>query len=109
MGRRQLVTGFFAREAWLEKNPDAAKAVVRALDKAYAWVIANPKKLSAVIESNTGMKPGLAAKMIPPGPVNIVRVSEMQPFLDNALKYGLIPKAIKACDMLSKYCPSEGC
>jgi NitT/TauT family transport system substrate-binding protein len=108
-GLDYMATGYLAREAWLDKNPDAARAFIRALDRSTEWINANPKEAPGLIVRNSKLDPKLAQLMILPGPLSIARKSEMQPFLDYAFKQGLIARAVNACDLMSPLCPKDGC
>jgi NitT/TauT family transport system substrate-binding protein len=102
-----MVTAFIAREEWVEKNPEIAKAVVEVLDKSTDWLTANPNEIPDLVSRNTGIEPALAAKMIHPRPLRVARKADMQPFLDVAAKFGHIPSQIDACSMLASVCPKE--
>jgi len=102
-----MATAFIAREEWVDKNPETAKGVVEALDKATDWLIANPQEIPALVSRNTGIDPALAVKMVNPRPLRVVRQGDIQPFLDVAAKFGHIPSQINACSMLASICPKE--
>jgi NitT/TauT family transport system substrate-binding protein len=108
-GLDYMTTGYIAREAWLDKNPDAARAFIRALDRSTEWLNANAKEIPGLIARNSKLDPKLAQQIILPGPLTVVRKSDMQPFLDYATKHGLLPRAVNACDLLAPICPKDGC
>jgi NitT/TauT family transport system substrate-binding protein len=108
-GLDYMANGYIAREPWLEKNPDAARAFIRALDRSTEWLKANPKEAPGLIVRNSKLDEKLAQQIILPGPLTIARKSDMQPFLDYATKYSLLPRAVNACDLMSRICPKDGC
>ncbi len=107
LGSQVLVTGYIAREAWIEKNPDTVQAIVRVLDKATQWLMAHPQEIPGIIARNAKIEESLARQMIPPGLTRVARKGDLQPFFDAATKFKFIPQRVDACTLLSKYCPQE--
>ncbi len=106
-GGGYMSTGYIARESWIERNPELAQAIVRALDKATQWLAANPKEVPGLISRNSGIPDALAQQMVLPGTTRMVRRENIQPYLDAAAKFGFIEKTVNACGLLSKYCPQS--
>lgn len=106
-GSPLLVTGFIAREAWLEKNGDTAQAIVRALEKSTRWLMDHPGEIPGIMVRNSRIEESLARKMIHPGLTLVARRADLQPFFDAAVKFKLIPSPVEACSLLSPYCPRE--
>ncbi len=109
IGLDYMATGYLARQAWLDKNGDAAHAFIRALDRATDWLKANPKEAPGLIARNAKLDPKLASQIILPGPLKVARTADMQPFLDYATKYKLLSASVNACDLMASICPKEGC
>ena len=105
LGSEILITGFIAREAWIEKNPETAQAVVRVLDKATQWLMANPREIPGLIVRNTRIEEGLAGRMILPGLTRVARKADLQPLLDASEKFKFLSRSVDACSLFSKYCP----
>ena len=104
-GGGYMATGYIARESWIERNPDLAQAIVRALDKATQWLIANQQEIPGLISRNSGIPEPLARQMILPGTTRMVRKADIQPYLDAAAKFGFIDRSLDACSLVSKFCP----
>lgn len=105
LGPEVLITGYIARESWIEKNSEAAQAVARALDKATQWLMANPQEVAGIIVRNTKIQEGLARQMIHPGLTRVARQADLQPLLDMAVKFKFLAQPVGACSLFSKYCP----
>jgi len=105
LGPEVLLTGYIARESWIDKNPETAQAVVRVLDKATQWLMANPREIPGIIVRNTRMDEGLASRMIHPGLTRVARKTDLQPLLDMSEKFKFLPRSLDACTLFSKYCP----
>jgi NitT/TauT family transport system substrate-binding protein len=108
-GLDYMTTGYIARDAWLQKNADAARAFIRALDQSTQWLNANVKEIPGLVARNSKLDEKLAQQMILPGPLTIARKADMQPFFEYAAQYGLLSKPVNACDLLAGICPKEGC
>ena len=105
LGSQVLLTGFIAREAWIDKNPEAAQAIVRVLDKATQWLMAHPQEVPAIVSRNTRMEEALARQMIQPGLTRVARRADLQAYLDMAARLKYIPRSLDVCTLFSKYCP----
>ncbi len=105
LGSQVLLTGYVARESWIDKNPEVAQAVVRVLDKATQWLMAHPQEVPGLVARNTRMEEGLARQMVQPGLTRVARKADLQPFLDVAARINYTPRPLDACTLFSKYCP----
>ena len=105
LGSQVLLTGFIARDAWIDRNPEAAQAVVRALDRATQWLLAHPQEIPGLVARNTRIDEGLARQMIHPGLTRVARRADLQPYLDMAARIKHIPRPLDVCTLFSKYCP----
>ncbi|MGH7930625.1 MAG: ABC transporter substrate-binding protein, partial [Candidatus Binatia bacterium] len=102
---RFLIASWFASDKWLQKNKQTAQAFVTALNRGVDAIAADPKGSRDAIAKWTGLNPELAGKV--PLPVYDKRVSEkdLQATINLAQKYKLIPRAIKAGDLISDMAP----
>ncbi|MBI3091784.1 MAG: ABC transporter substrate-binding protein [Candidatus Tectomicrobia bacterium] len=107
LGSQVLVVAYMALESWIEKNPQKAQAIVRALDKATQWLMEHPEALPGIMERNARIKEDLARKMIQPGLTRVARKVDLQSFIDVAAKFNHIPRSLDVCTLFSKYSPKE--
>jgi NitT/TauT family transport system substrate-binding protein len=102
---RFLIASWFASDKWLQKNKQTAQTFVTALNRGVDAIAADPKKSRDAIAKWTGLSPELAGKV--PLPVYDKGISEkdLQATIDLSQKYKLIPRAIKARDIISDMAP----
>ena len=100
-----LIASWFASEKWLQKNKQTALAFSAALNRGIDAVGADPKGSRDAIAKWTGLNPDLAGKI--PLPVFEKGVSEkdLQVTIDLTQKYKLIPRALKAREVISDLAP----
>jgi NitT/TauT family transport system substrate-binding protein len=109
VGSLNLVAVYVARESWVDKNMDAAKAYVRALDKANEWLLANPDAGPDLITKYCGIQPDVAKRMIKAGLTRVARKADIQDYFKVLTDYEVLEKGVDPCTLLSKVCPKEGC
>jgi NitT/TauT family transport system substrate-binding protein len=104
-----LAAGYIASESWLDKNPAVARGLVRALDRATEWLIANPSELAGVVSRNCNIAIEVANEMRMPGLVRVARMGQTEKLSRALAEYGVVERYVSPCDLFSKYCPKEGC
>jgi NitT/TauT family transport system substrate-binding protein len=102
---RFLIASWFSSDKWLQKNKATAQAFINAVSRGADAISADPKGSREAIAKWTGLPPELAAKV--PLPVYDKTLSEkdLQATIDLSQKYKLIPRAIKARDVISDLAP----
>jgi NitT/TauT family transport system substrate-binding protein len=100
-----LIASWFASEKWLQKNKPAAQAFISALNRGIDAIAADPKGSRDAIAKWTGLSPVLAGKIPLPVYDKGLQEKELQVTIDLTLKYKLIPRAIKARDVISDLAP----
>lgn len=100
---------YIARESWLDKNPDTARAIVRALDAGTEFVIGAPSNLPDLIARNCDITPEIARRMNMPTYARVARKSDLKVLFDTLAEDGVLERNIDPCAIYSKYCPQEGC
>lgn len=97
-GERFSMALFFASDQWLGANPGLAKKFVAALTDGQIWASTHPKEAAVILEKYTKLQlPG--AQMI------VARTMDpaiVQPIVDAAAKYKLIPRPMNAADLVWK-------
>ena len=89
VGKRYMVTGWFATTGWLAQNADRAKRIQAVMLKIAKWANANHADTQAIILKYTKITPEVASKMTRTtyGETK-VDASLLQPVIDLAVKYG---------------------
>jgi NitT/TauT family transport system substrate-binding protein len=100
VGKRYMVTGWFATTAWLAQNADTARRLQAVMLKIAKWANANHADTQAIILKYTKITPEVAAKMIRTtyGETK-VDASLLQPVIDLAVKYGDM-QPVRAGDLI---------
>jgi NitT/TauT family transport system substrate-binding protein len=102
---RFLIASWFASERWLQKNRQTAQAFVTALNRGIDAIAADPKGTRDAIVKWTGLSPDLAGKIALPVYDKIVSEKDLQATINLTQKYKLIPRTIKASEVISDLTP----
>jgi NitT/TauT family transport system substrate-binding protein len=102
---RFLIASWFASERWLQKNRQTAQAFVTALNRGIDAIAADPKGARDAIVKWTGLSPDLAGKIALPVYDKIVSEKDLQATINLTQKYKLIPRTIKASEVISDLTP----
>lgn len=102
-GKKFMIASWFAKKAWVNKNPAKATAFVRAINRASDFIAAHPEKMPDFLVGNTKLKPGLIKKITMPVFSSEFDKSDLQRMIDMTAKYNFIKKSFKADEILSKY------
>lgn len=102
---RFLIASYFASEKWLQKNRDTAQVFVRALNRGVDAVKADEKGAREALIKWAGLKPELAGKIVMPVFEKALLEKDLQGTIDLTQKYKMIPRAIKAREVISGLAP----
>jgi NitT/TauT family transport system substrate-binding protein len=102
---RFLIASWFASDKWLHKNKATALAFVNALNRGVDTISADPKGSRDAIAKWTGLPPELAAKITLPVYDKVLSEKDLQATIDLTQKYKLIPRTIKAREVISNLAP----
>lgn len=100
---RLLIASYFTSEAWAEKNPEAVRAFVRAINRGIDAHNANPEEAKAIIAKHTGLKPELLRAVTLSAFEKTLLESDLQPMMDVSLKYKLIERKFPPRELISKF------
>ena len=99
---RLLIASFFSSEAWVQKNADAVKAFVTALNRGIDAHNANPEEAKATTAKYTGYAPDLLKLMALPAFEKRILESDLQPMMDAAFQYKLIDRKFPPREVISR-------
>lgn len=85
---RFTITGWLAREAWIDGHPDAAARFATAMRQAAQWGNAHHRESAQILVRYVGLTPQVAAKMLSVEYALTLDPRLIQPPIDNAAKYG---------------------
>ena len=99
-----MASGWFADQAWVEKNRTTAIAFAEAVREAAAWANANRPAAATLLEAALKLPEGALRNLSQPfffdeAPVQPALI---QPILDAALKYNALAKPVRAEDLIAK-------
>ena len=97
-----LVFGFFATDAWLAAHADEALKFAGAIRKAAIWANAHHKESGTMLAAFTKMDPAIVAAMGPTVYATSLETAQIQPVLDNAVRYGMLEKPLDAGELIWK-------
>lgn len=102
-GPRALIASWFARRAWIDKNPKAAKDFARAIEKSSTYITEHTAEMPGIIAENTKLTADLAGKITLPEFSPSFRKSDLQSSIDLSAKYGYITKGFSADALISAF------
>jgi NitT/TauT family transport system substrate-binding protein len=100
-----LIASWFASEKWIQKNRSTAQAFVRAINKGIDAIHADKEGARSAMIKWAGLKPDMAGKIGLPLFDKTVSEKDLQVTIDLTRKYKMIPRAIKARDVISDLAP----
>jgi NitT/TauT family transport system substrate-binding protein len=100
-----LIASWFASEKWIAKNKEMGQAFVRAISRGVDAIQADPAGSRAAMVKWAGLNPDLAAKIGLPVFEKGISEKDVQATIDLTQKYKLIPRSIKARDVISDLAP----
>jgi NitT/TauT family transport system substrate-binding protein len=100
---RLLIASYFSSDAWIQKNGDAVKAFITAVNRGIDAHNANPEEAKATIAKHTGLKPELLKLVALPAFEKPIVESDLQPLMDVALRYKLISRKFQPREVISKH------
>lgn len=100
-----LIASWFASDKWLAKNKETGQAFVRAIGRGIDAIRADAEGSRAAMVKWAGLNPDLAGKIGLPAFEKSISEKDLQSTIDLTVKYKLIPKALKAQEVISDLAP----
>ena len=101
IGRRLIVTGWFASNDWIAQNPQTLKTFARVIHEAAAWSNDPKNKVQYAAILAKYFKVPIDPNRINPYALTL-DPALVQPVLDSAAKYHLIPGPIAASELIAQ-------
>jgi NitT/TauT family transport system substrate-binding protein len=95
---RYVLAGFMTTKDWAAKNPALAAKFIAAIKEAGQWANANPAASAAILAKYTKIPQPVVDRMKRGQFAETLLVSDFQPVIDAAAKYGVLPKAFPATE-----------
>ncbi len=100
LGKRYSIAVLFGNVTWVNAHRDLVDAFLRATQEASAYIATHGDDASALIAEFGGLDPSTIGNLHHPERGVAIGPGDIQPVIDAAAKYGVIPKAFNAADMI---------
>jgi len=91
-----MMVGYFAGNDWIAKNPTLARKFYQAMGEASTWAAAHPEEAAAI--DRKYMKANITR--VHEKPSRVLAPELVQPVLDGAARYKLIPRVVNGSELL---------
>jgi NitT/TauT family transport system substrate-binding protein len=97
-----LISGWFTTAGFAQRNPDLVKKFASAIYAAGRWANAHHDESAVILAKYSKMNDDVIRAMMRAPYAESLRLADIQPQLDIALKYGLLPRAVSAADLIAR-------
>jgi len=94
-----LVDGWIASDSWLLQHADAASRFAAAMRRAHVWANSHHRESVAILARYVQVSPEVASTMTRATFGTTLEPQLLQPLLDTAAKYGLLPHTLPAANV----------
>ena len=101
IAKRFMLSGWFASEAFIDKNRDVLARFVQIVEQAGAYTNAHNAETLAMSAQFTGIEPAVLGGMTRAFVASSVDPKDVQPLVDAAVKYGVIAKPVEVQQLIS--------
>jgi len=99
ISKNLTITTHFANNAWLEKNPAAARAFITAMRTTAQWANKNQKAAAAILERISQIPAATVGEMNRVVFAESLEASTIQPVIDATAQYKFIPNTFNVTEM----------
>jgi NitT/TauT family transport system substrate-binding protein len=100
IGANYMIGAYFATTAWANAHPDIVKKFQNAMRDTAIWANNNHAASAVILARESKMNPDIAAKMYRSVYPERLEAAAIQPVIDVTAKYGGLPAAFPATDMM---------
>ncbi len=101
LGKEILLSAWIATRSWIAANGSTLAKFVSAMHATAVWGNRNQTAMLAMLEQMTKIEHGLTARMGRPVLGERLEPALIQPIIDASAKYGFLPRAFPASEMLA--------
>jgi NitT/TauT family transport system substrate-binding protein len=105
IGKRFLLTAWFATESLIAQKPDALARLASTLHQAMTYTQAHPAEAATVTAPFWGVDASIIAAMPRRPAADALEAKDVQPLIDIAVRYGVIDKPMQAETMIAPAVP----
>jgi NitT/TauT family transport system substrate-binding protein len=96
---RFMLSGWFATKDWIAKNPAVTKSFITAIRQTAEWANKNQAASAPILSKYTKTPMAVIEQMHRGQFAEQLRPSDIQPIIDSAVKYGVIPNRYAAGEL----------
>jgi NitT/TauT family transport system substrate-binding protein len=96
---RYVLAGFMTTKDWAAKNPAVAAKFIAAIKETAQWANRNRPASAAILSKYTKLPVPVVERMHRGEYAEVMLASDLQPVIDAAAKYGVLPKAFPAPEL----------
>lgn len=100
LGKHYSIAMLFGNVTWVSAHPDLVDKFLRATQESAVYLNAHGDEASALIAEFGGLDPATIGNIRHPERGVAIGPGDIQPVIDAAAKYGVIPKGFSAADMI---------
>ena len=93
---RYMLAGFMTTKDWAAKNPAIAAKFIAAIKETAQWANTNRSASAAILSKYTKIPQPVVERMKRGEYGEVLLASDVQPVIDAAARYGVLPKAFPA-------------
>lgn len=97
-----LTATWYTTAAFLQQSPDVVKRFQSAIAGAQHWANAHHNESAPILAKYANTDADIIRGMVRCAFAEQLRASDLQPELDSAFKFGIIPKVMKATDLIAR-------
>ncbi len=105
IGKRFSNAVLYGTPQWVNEHRDLVERFLRATQESATYTAAHEREVTPVTAEYTGVDPSLLANAHHDGRNSILHPEDLQPIIDAAAKYKLIPKAFPAAELVCSCAP----
>ena len=102
IGPQFVSSCWFATRDFAQQNPEIIARFQRAIYDAQKWANGHQSESAAILAKYAKMDVAAVRAVARSQFAEQLRIAEVQPFLDAAVKYGTIPRAVSAADLIPR-------
>jgi len=99
---RFMITGWFARDGWIEDHQDLAARFAAAIKEAAEWANAHPQESAAILARHSSIPADVASTMGRARFGTVLDPQMIKPVLDAAVRYGALDTPLDANEIVWK-------
>ncbi len=101
-GDQIMVGSWFAKKAWIDKNPELAGAFARAVNKASDYISRQPEIVPRILAKHTKLSEDLIPQIVLPAFSSTFEKEDLQRMIDMSAKYKFIKESFKAEEIMAQ-------